>query len=191
MKLDTVATDHGFLPHLPWDVPQKFEALEQWLHGDDPPLDSALPTRLIDVSSFSNSANDGLHLVETKDLSSKNVSYIALSYRWGDSNSLTTSSTSLKDRLRCILFKDMPKTIQDAVIVTSQLKLRYLWVDALCIVQDDKAEWLREAENMAEIYMNSYCTIAAHSADHADHGFHAINSFLGIARQQCPTTSGK
>jgi hypothetical protein len=127
--------------------------------------------RLIDVSSFSNSANNGLCLVETKDLSSKGVSYVTLSYRWGDSNNLTTSSTSLKDRLRCILFKDMPRTIQDAVIVTSRLKVRYLWVDSLCIVQDNKEEWLREAEKMAEIYMKSYCTIAAHSADHADHGF--------------------
>jgi hypothetical protein len=159
------------VPHRPWNGPQKFAALERWLHGDDPPLDSALPTRLIDVSSFSNSENNGLRLVETKDLPSKDVSYITLSYRWGDSNNLTTSSTSLKDRLRYILFEDMPRTIQDAVIVTSRLKLRYLWVDSLCIVQDNKEEWLREAEKMAEIYMNSYCTIAAHSADHADHGF--------------------
>ena len=95
----------------------------------------------------------------------------ALSYRWGDSNNLTTSSTSLDDRLRCILFKDMPRKTRDSVIVTRRLKLRYLWVDALCIVQDDKAEWMREAEKMAEIYMNSYCIIAAHSADHANHGF--------------------
>ena len=60
----------------------------------------------------------------------------------------------------------MPRKTRDSVIVTRRLKLRYLWVDALCIVQDDKAEWMREAEKMAEIYMNSYCIIAAHSADH-------------------------
>ena len=71
-----MATDHGFLPHLPWDGAQKF-AVERWLHGDDPQLDSALPTRLIDVSSFSGSENNGLRLVETKDLSSKDVSYVA------------------------------------------------------------------------------------------------------------------
>src|SRR5256885_2469339 len=89
----------------------------------------------------------------------------------GNTNKLTTTITPPQDRMRCISFSEMPRTLQDAVIVTCRLGLRFLWVDALCIVQDDKSDWLQEAGKIGDIYMHSYCTIAAHAAQHADHGF--------------------
>jgi hypothetical protein len=50
--------------------------------------------------------------------------------------------------MRCISFSEMPRTLQDAVIVTRRLGLRFLWVDALCVVQDDKSDWLQGAGKM-------------------------------------------
>ena len=46
----------------------------------------------------------------------------------------------------------LPKTFRDAINITSCLRIRYLWIDSLCIVQDDKADWEREAARMAEVY---------------------------------------
>ena len=56
---------------------------------------------------------------------------------------------------------DIPKTLQDAMTVTHQLGLRYLWVDSLTIVQDDEVDWHAEATRMAAVYGNAHFTIAA------------------------------
>lgn len=67
--------------------------------------------------------------------------------------------------------EELPETLNDAIIVTRYLGIRHLWIDALCIIQDDPVDWSQEAGKMGEIYMNASCTIAAHSASHADDGF--------------------
>lgn len=54
-----------------------------------------------------------------------------------------------------------PKTFQDAVALIRALPIRYLWIDSLCIVQDDRADWEREAQKMVDIYESAYLTIAA------------------------------
>lgn len=46
---------------------------------------------------------------------------------------------------------DLPVVFQEAVTVTIKLGLRYLWIDALCIIQDDPSDWERESACMAEI----------------------------------------
>jgi hypothetical protein len=74
-----------------------------------------------------------------------------------------------------IPFKSLPKTFQDAVIVTRKLGYHYLWIDALCILQDDLQEWQKEAPKMASIYHNSTCTIAAHTAKSDREGFLAVS----------------
>ncbi|KAH0563408.1 hypothetical protein GP486_002029 [Trichoglossum hirsutum] len=56
---------------------------------------------------------------------------------------------------------DLPKTIQDAVTVTRNLGLKYLWVDSLYILQDSEEDKLRELPRMADYYKNSSVTIAA------------------------------
>jgi hypothetical protein len=54
----------------------------------------------------------------------------------------------------------MPQTYQDAVHVTDALGLRYLWIDALCIIQECPEDWAKESQNMGNIYKNSHFTIA-------------------------------
>lgn len=72
--------------------------------------------------------------------------------------------------LKEILFANLPKTFRDAVTVTRKLGVRYLWIDSLCIIQDDPDDWLREAAVMGEIYAKAYCTLAATSARDSNDG---------------------
>ncbi|KAH8683333.1 heterokaryon incompatibility protein-domain-containing protein, partial [Tricladium varicosporioides] len=55
----------------------------------------------------------------------------------------------------------LPKTFEDAVVITRFLGIRYLWIDALCILQDCEDDWRVQAANMAQVYKNSFLTISA------------------------------
>ncbi|RYP08677.1 hypothetical protein DL765_008700 [Monosporascus sp. GIB2] len=65
----------------------------------------------------------------------------------------------------------LPQTLQDAIIATRGLGLKYLWVDALCIIQDDEEDFSRELPHMAEIYNSAYVTISASTAATCHDGF--------------------
>jgi hypothetical protein len=67
--------------------------------------------------------------------------------------------------------EDLPQNFRDAIKVTRELKKRYLWIDSLCIIQDDIADWEREAITMERIYNMAYCTLAASSAHNSTIGF--------------------
>lgn len=66
--------------------------------------------------------------------------YIALSYSWGKDLPLRTTKGNLQEHLHSIPFGTIPRTLQDAIHVTRGLGLRYIWIDALCIVQDDEKD---------------------------------------------------
>jgi hypothetical protein len=55
----------------------------------------------------------------------------------------------------------MPKTFQDAVIITRSLGVKYLWIDSLCIIQDNMDNWNIEAARMKSVYAGCYTMIAA------------------------------
>jgi hypothetical protein len=65
----------------------------------------------------------------------------------------------------------MPMTFKDAIMVTRNLGIRYLWIDSLCILQDSEADWAIEASRMADIYRYSTLTIAASSSMDCTKGF--------------------
>ncbi|GME46565.1 HET-domain-containing protein [Neofusicoccum parvum] len=82
-----------------------------------------------------------------------------------------------------IVLSELPKTVQDALTVTRELGFRYLWVDSLCIVQDDSHDWAKEVGKMAEVYMGASVTISACSASNAEQGFlyrRRLDDVLGI-----------
>jgi hypothetical protein len=56
------------------------------------------------------------------------------------------------------------RTLRDAVYVTSYLGIDYLWVDALCIVQNDPAEMQAEIAKMPQVYRGGIVTILAGDA---------------------------
>jgi hypothetical protein len=62
-------------------------------------------------------------------------------------------------------------TFQDAVQVTRELGIQYLWIDSLCIIQWNTEDWQHEAKRMEGVYASAYCTIAATSAVDLNAGF--------------------
>lgn len=105
--------------------------------------------------------------------------YVALSYCWGKSIHKTTKRNH-GERFRqskSLILEDMPPNIRNAIELVSRLGLkrgerevRYMWIDSLCIVQDDHdaRDWERNAENMDLIFGNAFFTICA--ADEPDDG---------------------
>lgn len=140
-----------------------------------------LPTRLLDLFPIPAQSPGCIKLVDTTDLQrniisdesgSHAVSYVALSYCWGNVKPTTiTTKDTLNSRLRCIEFFALPQCLQDAVTVTRSLGIRYLWIDALCIIQDDSDDWGREAGRMYQIFYNSFVTIAAAASGSFNEGF--------------------
>jgi hypothetical protein len=66
---------------------------------------------------------------------------------------------------------ELPQTIQDAILVTRQLKLDYLWVDSMCIIQDSIEDKSALISQMHKIYACAHVTIAASVASKCTEGF--------------------
>ncbi|EXJ86538.1 hypothetical protein A1O3_03490 [Capronia epimyces CBS 606.96] len=135
-----------------------------------------LPTRLVDVSP--ESCPSGMRLVHTVDFLDRAAKYAALSHAWGLKEQRIkpipkTRADSLLDRLDQIPWEELTKTFQDAIVVARRLGLRYIWIDALCIIQDDAADFATQASQMAQIYGRAHVVISATRAATGDVGiFH-------------------
>lgn len=97
--------------------------------------------------------------------------YVALSHCWGTARFLSTTCATLKDRESGIDILDLPANFRDAVIAIRALELRYIWIDSLCIIQDDKDDWRKESQRMANVYSSAHITIVPVSAVSAHDGF--------------------
>ena len=62
-------------------------------------------------------------------------------------------------------------TLKDAVVLTRDLGIEYIWIDALCIVQDSRLEWAAEARKMMAYYANAYVTIVPKLSKGSGDGF--------------------
>ena len=165
------------------DSPQCFEQIGQWIaqceagHEDCKAPDAArLPTRVVDLNPVDGSLKP--FLLEINGAVSGR--YAALSYVWGDTLPLMLTRAVLESFKSGITWSDIPKTLQDAMTITHRLGLRYLWVDALTIIQDDEADWKAEAAKMATVYGNAYITISATKSKNCQDGI--LSSRSGSAR---------
>ena len=104
--------------------------------------------------------------------------YVALSYVWGNVTFFTTNRENIERLQTPGAFADitLPKTIQDALVFTKKVGERYCWVDALCIVQDDRAAKYAEIENMSSIFANASFTIIAEGSNSAYSGLPGIST---------------
>ncbi|SCN79298.1 related to tol protein [Fusarium fujikuroi] len=131
---------------------------------------SGLPTRLVDVGK----GNDILiKLVNVKSSNHiQDSAYLILSYCWGSGNeSSKTTENNLDARLRGFPVSDLPKTIRDAILLTRMMGYRYLWVDAMCIIQGPSGDFHSESTRMGDYYSNAECCISASVATDSQQGF--------------------
>ncbi|KAJ3548455.1 hypothetical protein NM208_g1002 [Fusarium decemcellulare] len=116
-------------------------------------------------------------LILTSDTSrySGRLKYAALSYSWGDKQDaaaqLKTQRANIFGHLGAIPLAAMTKVMQDAVYICHLLSISYIWIDALCIIQDASKEtgfhgsdWDKESENMGLIFQNAHVTLCAASS---------------------------
>ena len=121
-------------------------------------VENYYPTRLIEVRA--NSSDCELRLYFTSNGPIKEP-YMTLSHCWGNSQFLRLT-TSTRDRLqKGFTLAELPPTFQDAIMVTRALGINFLWIDALCIIQDSIVDWQHEATLMSQVYSNSICNVSA------------------------------
>ncbi|KAK0702794.1 heterokaryon incompatibility protein-domain-containing protein [Lasiosphaeris hirsuta] len=130
-----------------------------------------LPTRLLDLqptgSSFSSSSSPSSNIIRIISSAThqfthgQDSEYFTLSHRWGTSHFLTLNKTNFSHLHSGFPVSDLPKTFQDAVAITLKLGIRYLWIDSLCIIQDEREDVNREIPTMNQVYGNSALNLAA------------------------------
>ncbi|KAL1797094.1 hypothetical protein ACET3X_003700 [Alternaria dauci] len=113
-----------------------------------------------------------LYLVE----STSNEKYFALSYVWGKVDMLPTLTENVEARKEpsSLTGLQFPKTMSDAIKLVRLLGETYLWIDALCIVQDDKIQKARDLANMDAVYSKAFATIVAMDGTSADGGLPGV-----------------
>jgi Heterokaryon incompatibility protein (HET) len=154
------------------DSTSSLQMVAQWLrtcltqHNDcHYPQDNhpVLLTQVIDVGSSDGSEDPKLFITQ-----GQRGIYVSLSYCWGNVANLRTEIATVTNFQKRIPFNIIPKTIQEKIILTRRLGIRYLWADTLCIIQDSQEHWLREASNISSVYRNPVLTIAASAVDSLD-----------------------
>lgn len=104
-----------------------------------------MPRRLIRIGTKSEEAM----LIETNSVPKQ---YVALSHRWGKQKLITTGRSTISERMKAIPFNALSDTFKEAMFFASKLGFEYIWIDCLCIVQDDEADWRSESSRMGIIY---------------------------------------
>ncbi|TGO24233.1 hypothetical protein BPAE_0108g00260 [Botrytis paeoniae] len=128
-----------------------------------------LPTRLLYLGD--GTTGQCPQIVETRDflenrseMARQQLQYACLSYCWGSDLPLTTTSSTLSKYKSGLPEHKMPQIFQDAIAVSRGLGMQYLWIDALCILQDVREDWETEALMMSDIFYHSFITIGAATA---------------------------
>ncbi|KAI0134348.1 heterokaryon incompatibility protein-domain-containing protein [Xylariales sp. AK1849] len=126
---------------------------------------SCMPSLVLDVS-------DGSRVKLFQVSAAMKECYVALSYCWGmDTQTTILTQNTKSDLLSGINPQHLDPTIRDSVTVARELGFRFLWIDALCIFQDDEEWKTRELGIMDEIYRNATFTIVASAAKDVKEGF--------------------
>ncbi|KAL8850399.1 MAG: hypothetical protein Q9221_004631 [Calogaya cf. arnoldii] len=128
-----------------------------------------LPSRLLDVVP-----KHGNNLVTLRGTSGIDTSekYMTLSHCWGGNLPTRLLSENRTAFEHGIAVNDLPLTFQQAIRFTRLMQCQYLWIDALCIIQDSQKDWLEEAGAMSLIYENAWLNLAATSSKDSSGGLY-------------------
>ncbi|KFZ02239.1 hypothetical protein V500_00347 [Pseudogymnoascus sp. VKM F-4518 (FW-2643)] len=152
------------------DLPDVFNIASNWLSNctESHDLckssgDGTLPTRLISVTG------ESPRLVLTSECLIR-PRYATLSHSWGSYNVIKLTSEDLDTYMEALPLERFPKTFKEAIEITQRLGLDYLWIDSLCIIQDNVDDWQKESALMSSVFGGSTITIAASSARDGSQG---------------------
>jgi len=124
--------------------------------------DSKLPSRVLLIQ--------GPQDVKLYESENEVEPYVCLSHCWGKDSMIKTTTSSLDIYKQCVPWHKLPLTFQEAISFTFRLGYRYLWIDSLCIQQDNTEDWRIEGSRMADIYSGADLTLAAAAADSSSSG---------------------
>ncbi|KAF2179173.1 HET-domain-containing protein [Zopfia rhizophila CBS 207.26] len=128
------------------------------------PADTVLSTRVLDIGDLkSQELTESITLFDTMQ---HRAPYACLSHCWGAVHTITTTRDNIQSNKEGMRIASLPRTFQDAIDFTRRLGIRYLWIDSLCIIQDDEEDWRREAAQMCDLYRN--CVICIASTNSSD-----------------------
>jgi hypothetical protein len=155
---------------------------------------SFTPTRLLDIGTRT---SDLPRLVITAQLDNlEPLKYAALSYCWGNADDaksqLQTTNSSLEDRCAGIPTTMMTRILYDAVQAAQALSIQYLWIDSLCIIQDDINDWNKQSSQMGYIFRHAYITFCSLASSSCHDSLFDRTPSLAIDFQSnlLPTISG-
>ncbi len=133
-----------------------------------------LPARLYDTQDW---------CVVASDDTGPDMRYVTLSYVWGDANKYRLTRENKADFMTVGFFKSihdrLPSTIKDSMELVSRLGMRYIWIDVLCIIQDDIEDKTREMYRMDSIYEGSAFTVVAAGGIDANAGLAPLHARKG------------
>lgn len=122
-----------------------------------------MPTRLISI------AEESPRLVLTADYTDR-PQYATLSHSWGSHKTIQLTSENMGSLMEEIPTEILPKSFKDAIEIARKLHIDFLWIDSLCIIQNDDDDWQKESALMSSVYGESVITIAASSARNSTEG---------------------
>jgi len=96
--------------------------------------------------------------------------YMTLSHCWGTAIFLKPTTTNIEYLKKVFRIRELPKTFQETIMDSREFGVRYLWIDALCIVQDSAEDWHHAAAKMMKVCQNSHCNIATTGASDSEQG---------------------
>jgi Heterokaryon incompatibility protein (HET) len=109
--------------------------------------------------------------------------YVTVSHSWGD-GSIMKLTRQTKPLLEAgLLIENLARNLSDAVVVAWRLGFRLIWIDALCIFQDDQSDWEHEAPLMGKVYASSTLTISVTGTQPMESG--CFVSRNPLARRPC------
>lgn len=106
--------------------------------------------------------------------------YLALTYVWGDIQNCKNikGNRALLETLGKLPIERLPQTLKDAIYLVAEIGERFLWVDSLCITQDDEESKAGQINTMGQIYSSTIATIVAHHGESAKSGLCGITPHI-------------
>jgi hypothetical protein len=146
-----------------------------------------LPTRLIHIQG-----PDQIKLVvhdeNWPDFTAQSTCYATVSHCWGKGDFLKLQGSNIVSLKRSIPYHQLTRKFQEVIYLAYKLKISYLWIDTLCIMQDSLSDWKIESSRMASVYQNAIINFAPVSESEEGVCFKQRNL---ISSYPCRTGTGK